>query len=507
MPALSIPLRLAAAALTLLMGAGLASAQEAKVTFVLTNDVYQMSEEKGRGGMARLAAVVKAEKAEKAKSGGAVLFVHAGDTWSPCLLCGFDQGEHMVALFNEFPPDVFVPGNHEFDFGKEVYFRRRAEARFPFFAANLRGPDGQPLPAHQDRTILDVNGVRIGIVGLTLESTPSLSSPGDLKFAPAVETLRREAKALRDEGADLVVAVTHTDFTTDMQIVNQRLVDVLLTGHDHDLRLYYDGRTVMAESGEDAHYVVMVDLDVAVKTEAGQRRATWTPRFRIVATADATPDPAVAEKVAAYEAELSKELDVPLGTTAVELDTRGAAVRHQENGFGNLVADTIRASTGADVAMINGGGIRAGRTYPAGTTLSRRDILSEMPFGNTTVMIEILGADIRRALENGFSEVEHPSGRFPQVSGMTVVVDGAKPKGSRVAMAAVGGRPLDDARTYRLATNNFMLRGGDGYGMFAGRKRLIGETDGKLMAGEVMAHIRKLGTVTAKPEGRIVIRR
>jgi 5'-nucleotidase/UDP-sugar diphosphatase len=501
-----IPLRLAAAVLALVVSASPALAQQAKVTFILTNDVYQMSEEDGRGGMARLASVVKAEKAEAAKTGATALFVHAGDTWSPCLLCGFDQGAHMVALFNAFPPDVFVPGNHEFDFGKEVYLKRRAEAKFPFLAANLRGPDGQPLSGHEDRSIVEVGGVKIGIVGLLLEATPTLSTPGDLKFAPAVETLRSQARALKADGADVLVAITHTDFATDMQIVGQRLVDVLLTGHDHDLRLFYDGRTVMAESGEDARYVIAIDLDIAIKTEAGQRRASWTPRFRIINTADVTPDPAVAAMVKTYESELSKELDVPLGTTAVALDTRNVAVRAQENGFGNLVADAIRASTGADVGIINGGGIRAGRTYAPGAALTRRDILSEMPFGNTTVMIEISGADLKAALENGFSQVEHPAGRFPHVSGMNIVVDRSAPKGARVVSATIGGQPLDPTRRYRVATNNFMLRGGDGYGMFTPQKRLIGDTDGKLMAGEVMAHIRKLGTVTSQPEGRIVLR-
>ena len=354
--------------------------------------------------------------------------------------------------------------------------------------------------------MVEVNGVKIGIMGIALEATPNLSTPGDLKFAPAVETIRRQAKALKDEGADLLVAVTHTDFATDMQIVNQRLVDVLLTGHDHDLRLYYDGRTIMAESGEDAHYVIAIDLDIAVATEAGQRKTSWVPRFRIINSADAVPDSAVAERVRAYEAELSKELDVPLGTTAVELDTRGAAVRHQESAFGNLVADAIRASTGADVAIVNGGGIRANRVYAPGTALTRRDILSEMPFGNTTVMIELTGAEIRKALENGLSQVERPAGRFPQVSGMSIVVDRSMPPGSRVSSVTIGGQPLDESRRYRVATNSFMLRGGDGYSVFVPAKRLIGETDGKLMAGEVMAHIRKLGTVTAKPEGRIVIR-
>jgi 2',3'-cyclic-nucleotide 2'-phosphodiesterase (5'-nucleotidase family) len=485
-----------------LAGFGAASAEEAKLTFVLTNDIYQMSEEHGRGGMARLAGVVKAEKAK----GGAVLFVHAGDTWSPCLLCGFDQGAHMVALLNEVPPDVFVPGNHEFDFGKEVYFRRRAEAKFPFFAANLRGPEGQPLPDHQDRTIIDVKGVRIGVVGLALDTTPGISSPGDLKFLSALETLKAQAAALRGEGADLVVAVTHTDRVTDFAITDQRLADILLTGHDHDLRLIYDGRALMAESGSDAEYVIAIDLDIAVKAEGGRRRTSWHPNFRIIDTATATPDPAVAAKVAAYEAELSKELDIPLGNTAVELDSRTGSMRSAETAFGALVADALRSSTGADVAITNGGGIRGNRLYPAGATLTRRDILTEMPFGNTTVMTELAGADLRAALEHGLSAFPGGGGHFPQISGMTVEADRSKPPGSRLVSVLIGSEPLNPARRYKVATNDFLLRGGDGYIALTRGKPLIGGTDGKLMAGEVMAYIRKLGTVSVPEAGRIVMR-
>ena len=494
--------RTLAAGMALVLSAGFAAAQQAKVTFVLTNDVYQMSEEKGRGGLARLAAVVKAEKAK----GGTVLFIHAGDTWSPCLLCGFDQGAHMVALLNEFPPDVFVPGNHEFDFGKDVYLKRHAEARFPFLAANLRGPDGKPLPGHGDRRIIDAGGVKVGIMGIALEGTPKISSSGDLQFGPELDTVRAQAKALKDEGADLIVAVTHTDRATDFRIVEQGLVDVLLTGHDHDLRLFYDGKRVMAESGEDAEYVVVVETDVNVQTQNNRRTVTWRPNFRVVDTASVTPDPAVAEKVKVYEAELSKELDVTLGTTSVELDTRTASVRTRETNFGNLVADAVRASTGADVAIVNGGGIRGNKTYPAGAALSRRDVLTELPFGNATVMTELKGADIKAALENGFAQIETPSGRFPQISGLTVEVDRSRPAGSRVVSVKVGGEPLDEARIYRVGTADFMLRGGDGYVALTRGTPKIAGTDGKLIAGEVMAHIRKLGTVSPGTENRIVIR-
>ena len=140
--------------LGLLGGAGfsvsMAAADQAEaatpnVTFSLlfVNDIYRMGDEHGRGGFAKLAAVVKAERAR----GVPILFCHAGDTFSPSLMSGFDQGAHIVELTNLIRPDVFVPGNHEFDFGKEVFLRRMGEANFSFFAANMRQADGSPVRA------------------------------------------------------------------------------------------------------------------------------------------------------------------------------------------------------------------------------------------------------------------------------------------------------------------------------------------------------------------------
>jgi 5'-nucleotidase/UDP-sugar diphosphatase len=492
----------AVALLVLLAGAATATAQHAKVTFVLTNDLYQMSEEDGRGGMARLAAIVKAEKAK----GGTVLFVHAGDAWSPCLLCSLDQGAHMVALLNEIPPDIFVPGNHEFDFGKEVYAQRRTEAKFPFLAANLRDVEGKPLPDHQDRTMLEVNGVKLGIVGITLEATANASSPGDLKFLPEIETLRAQAKALRAEGADLVVAVTHTDRTVDFQIMEARIVDVLLTGHDHDLRVVYDGHTAMVESGEDAHYVAAIDIDATIKTEAGVRRADWRPNFRIINTADVTPDPAVGAKVKGYEDYLARVSSEPIGRTVGGLDTRSASVRSHETGFGDLVTDALREGLKADVAIVNGGAIRGNRMYPAGTVLTPREIRTELPFSNKAVLLELSGADLKAALENGFSTMGNPSGRFPQVSGVRLEVNADAPVGSRLASVQVNGEPVKDDRTYRVATVDFLARGGDDYVALTRGRTLTGDADGVLMAAIVIDHVRKRGTVGGEEPIRILIR-
>lgn len=477
-----------------------AQAPQPKLTLLLVNDIYKLGEERGRGGYARLAAIVKQERAR----GVPMLLAHAGDCYSPSLMSGFDQGAHIVEMQNKLGIDVFVPGNHEFDFGKEVYAKRISEQSYATFAANLRDAAGNALPGHKDNQIFDLGGVKVGVVGLALENTPTVSSSGDLKFLPVMDTLRAQAAALRGAGADIVVAVSHTDRRVDNEIVRSRLVDVLLTGHDHDLAIAYDGRTVMVESNEEGNYVTAIDLSVSVSGEGAARRVAWTPTFRVNDSRAVTPDPDMLQLVSRYEAELSRELDVDVATLAVELDSRTASVRSGETAFGNLIADALRDTSGAEVAITNGGGIRANKQYPVGHKLTRRDILTELPFGNRNVVTDVTGKALRAALENGLSQVEQRAGRFPQISGMTVVYNPKAAAGSRVVSVTVGGQPLDEAKIYRVATNDFMLKGGDGYSALTppGGKDL--DVQGKLMANDVMTFARKLGTITTKVEGRIV---
>ena len=155
--------------------------------------------------------------------------------------------------------------------------------------------------------------------------------------------------------------------------------------------------------------------------------------------------------------------------------------------------------------MANGGGIRADRTYDAGTSLTRKDILTELPFGNATVMTEITGQQILDAMENGVSQVEKGAGRFPQISGMTMVYDPSAPAGSRVVSIKVNGEDLDLNRTYKFATNDYALGGGDGYGMLGGGRVLINAGNGNLMANDVIDYIIKNGGVNNTVEGRIKV--
>src|SRR5262249_21818796 len=163
-------------------------------------------------------------------------------------------------LINLIPPDIFVPGNHEFDFGKATFLQRMGEARFPLFAANLRAPDGSRLPRFTDHAILTFDGVRIGLTGATYDDTPRTSSPEDLKFAPTLATVQAETAALRSAGADFVVAVVHADRRQDYALFATRALDLILSGHDHDLSVNFDEHTAMIESSYDAHYVAMADV-------------------------------------------------------------------------------------------------------------------------------------------------------------------------------------------------------------------------------------------------------
>lgn len=496
LPALALTLWLLSAAFA-------AEARTVRVSFVLLCDIYEMEPVGGRGGLARVATAVKAERAR----GSHAFVAHAGDALSPSLLSGFDQGAHMIDLLNRLGIDAFVPGNHEFDFGPAVFRRRMAEARFPLLAANLRDETGGRLPGFSDSGMIEFDGVKIGVLGLTDQDSPGKSEPGQLRFAPVLETARREARALKERGADLVVAIAHTARPLDWQLVESGVIDLLLSGDDHDLMAFYDGDTAFVEAKQEGEYVTTVDLAIEVAETAGQRRVSWWPGFRIVDTAALAPDPAMEARIAEYRRELSGELDVPLGTIDTPLDSRSNTLRTGEAAIGNLVADALRAATGAEVAITNGGGIRGNKLYPPGHVFTRRDILTELPFRNLTVAYELTGAQLRAVLENGLSSAEAAAGRFPQVSGLHVVADLKRPAGSRVVELQVNGEPVSERRRYKVATNDYMASGHEGYAMFREGRELIGPSDAKMVSNDVMVHIRKAQRLAPAVEGRIVLKK
>jgi len=266
----------------------------------------------------------------------------------------------------------------------------------------------------------------------------------------------------------------------------------------------FDDKCALVESGYDAHYVTCVDVAIAVRENNGKRTTAWWPQFRVIDTATVTPDPEVAAAVARFERVLLDKMTEPIATTAVALDSSTSTLRTREAAIGNLFADAMRAGTRADVAILNGGGIRANKTYEPGARISQGDVLAELPFGNRVVVLEMSGRDLKRAIENGLSKLPQSNGRFPQVSGIAVEFSLDREPGNRITAMRIGGAPLDEGKTYRVATLDFLARGGDEYTMFANARRITPDNDAPLMVNEVVAYLRGLGTVRTGVEGRVV---
>jgi 5'-nucleotidase/UDP-sugar diphosphatase len=481
-----------------------AFADKVNITFLLTNDIYNFDANKdGRGGFARLNAVVKAERAK----GGNVIYANAGDMISPAILSGIDKGENTIKLSNIAPPDIFVPGNHEFDFGPAIFKDRMKELKTTVLAANLHTADDKSPEGIADSKIIEIGGLKVGIFGIAADETPIVSSPGpDYKFAEAVPAAAAAAAALRKQGAEFIVGVVHADKSQNDAMIANHSVDLLLSGHEHNLYASYDGKTAFAESMTEAIYITAVDISLNVETKDGKHEISWFPNFRIIDSATVIPDPETQMLVDQFNGMLSKELSNVVGTTTTALDSRKATVRGKESEIGDLIADAIRDAMKADIAITNGGGIRGNKEYAAGTKLTRKDILTELPFGNKTVKLEVKGDAVLAAIENGLSDVANGAGRFPQVSGIVVEADLTKPAGSRVTSIMVGGKPLDKAATYTVATNDYMANGGDGYITLKASKILVNAQEGKLMASDVITYVEGKKEVAPAVEGRMKIK-
>jgi len=326
---------------------------------------------------------------------------------------------------------------------------RLAESKFKWLATNTMGTDGKPFAGMEAYAMREVGGYKVGFFSLLTSETKHLSSPGNVKFLDAAETAKNAVAHLRKQGANFVVAITHLDFAEDREIARKtRGLDVILGGHDHDPLMAYEGKTLILKAGYDAHYLAVADLTLSSKEKRGKMRYSFRPEVRFLTTAGVKPDAEVGALVAKFNGQLDESLNIAVGKSSVLLDSKRSNVRTKETTWGNLIADALRAETGADIGFANGGGIRGDRTYEAGATITRKDVLTELPFGNVTVILGLSGTDLKAALENGVSRVEDVAGRFPQVSGVTFSFDRKMKAGSRVSNVMVGGQALDMGKVY-----------------------------------------------------------
>lgn len=467
--------------------------------------MHQIDQQEGKGGFPKLMSLLKQERAANPNT----LTTFGGDLISPSILSALTQGSQMIELMDAVGLQYAVPGNHEFDFGPAVFAQHIKASEAVWLAANLRRVDGNPIEGIVDHAMVEIDGMKIGMFGVITPETVTLSSPGDVYlFSDPVATARSQVETLKAQGADFIVAFTHLDWEKDRDLARQVPgIGLVLAGHDHIAASMFVGDTLLVQAGEEAYWLAVVDVVLEYVEKRGKKTLVTNYEWHMRSTLGVEGDAGIAAQVQAYNDLLDAKLNIVVGKTAMRLDTRRETVRTGESAFANVIADAMRVSVDADVALTNGGGIRGDTVYESGTDITRKMVLTELPFGNVTVKLEISGKVLLAALENGVAKVENIRGQFPHVSGMSYVFDPAQPVGHRIVSVKVGNEVLDPEAMYTLATNDYVARGGDNFGMLRGLKRLIDTSAGTLMASAVMHYIESRGTIAPQLEGRIATRK
>jgi len=476
----------------------------APLTILQINDVYSTVPVDGLGGLARVATL----KRQLAAAGRTPLLVLAGDFLSSSVASSVFKGEQMIAALNAAGLDMATLGNHEFDFGDDLLIQRMREAKWTWLVSNvLDTRTNTPIGDAAPYVVRTFGAMKVGFIGLCLDtSSISALKLAHTRLVDPLEAAAQYLPILKREGATVIVAITHLAFATDRALVERfPEIDLVIGGHEHFPITSTENRTLISKAGSDAKWVARIDLNRIAHD--GRSAATLERFFELIPmTGEIADEPATAAVVHDYEARLGPALDVKVGATQVPLDAVSVRMRADETNLGDFVADALRAAAGADVGLINAGGIRGDRIFPAGP-LTKRSLLAMLPFGNILCKIEAPGRTILAALNHGVSRLPAAAGQFPQVSGLTMNVDVKKPAGDRVTNVRIGGQPLDVNRIYTVALPDFLLKGGDGYAMFAGERVLVNPEAGDLLVTALERYVADRGEVTQKVDGRITVLR
>lgn len=481
------------------------AAEAGELVILYTNDVHNAyqrgTEDKAdQMGYAALAAYAKSLEAE----GKTVVLADGGDAIQGEAVGTLSKGAYLVDVMNEVGYDFAVPGNHEFDFGMENFLDlARNKANYQYLSCNfvdLR--TGEPV--FDAYAVREYDGVKVAYLGICTpetftKSTPTYFQDGEGSYIygfaegnngqDLYDCVQAAIDSAKAEGADYVIAVGHlgtdpasTPWTSSEVIANTTGLTAFLDGHSHSV---IEGETV---ADKDGNQVVVCSTGTKL-TAIGQltlNLADGSAKAALITglTGDDGDIQTFTDGIAAQFEDLLAEV---VATSEVELviadpETEERIVRSQETNLGDLCADAYRTLLGADIGLVNGGGVRD--VIHAGN-VTYGNIIAVHPFGNAACLVEASGQQILDALEMAYRFVgEGECGGFLQVSGLTCTIDTGVPSSvvldekenfvevsgeRRVKDVMVGGEPIDPEKTYTVASHNYMLKsGGDGFTMFLG---------------------------------------
>jgi 5'-nucleotidase len=444
------------------------------------------AEEEGKkecfGGAARLKTAI--DQRRQALSGQNVLLLNAGDNFQGSLFYTTYKGAAEAEVLNAMKFDVMTVGNHEFDDSEDGLATFLDKVQFPVISANVLAGDGSKLGDRiKPSLVLDVGGQKIGVVGAVTNDTEELSSPGPkVLIADDVASITAAVQELKAQGINKIIALTHVGYPRDLAFIAKIPdVDVVVGGHSHSLLSNTDPKaegpypTMVDNPGGYKVPVVQAasyskylgDLVVDFDDNGVVKSAKGDP---ILIDSSFTPDPALTARIAELAKPIEDLRKKVIGASEGPIEGDRTICRVKECSMGNLVADAMldrTKSQGVQIAIQNGGGLRASID---GGDVTQGEVITVLPFQNTLATFQLTGADVVKALENGVSQIDQGAGRFAQVAGLKYTFDQSKPVGSRVSDVQVktgdAFAPIDPAKTYGVATNNFMRAGGDGYSIF-----------------------------------------
>jgi len=333
---------------------------------------------------------------------------------------------------------------------------------------------GRPLGGGKISHFIFHNNTSIGLIGLVerewLETLPTID-PKEVTYIDYVEAGNKLAEELRNEGCEIIIALTHMRTPNDINLAkNCNGIDLILGGHDHVYEIKEINGIKIIKSGTDFRQLSKITLD-KTRDENGKIRVDVEA---INVTSDFQEDEDLKLVLSKYSEVVEEKMTDVLGNFSVELDGRFSAVRTQETNLGDWVCDVVLAATGADIVIINSGTFRSDQIHPPGP-FKMRDLVNIIPMRDPLILLEITGQCLWEALENAVSAYPKLEGRFPQISGMIFAFDPTKPPNQRIdpQLIQVADDYINLEQHYKICVKSYVFNGCDGFSMFKNAKVLV----------------------------------